>query len=98
MLTAIRSPEYLVNELVECYVEWRDCAAAVAAAYRRWSGGPHGEKHRWYSGYTASLDQEQSAAMSYERAVSDVKPWAQPAGLVTSTPKKRGFHKGRNGW
>ncbi len=74
MLAPILPPAtYLVDEMVDCYVEWRECAAAVATAYRRWSDAPPGERHRWYSGYTASLDQEQSAATSYERAASDVQ-------------------------
>jgi hypothetical protein len=31
MLTSIRVQEYLVDEMVDHYVEWRACAAAVAA-------------------------------------------------------------------
>lgn len=78
MLASIRQPAaYPVDEMEVCYVEWRECAAAVAGAYRRWCDAPPGEKHRWYAGYTASLDQEQSAAMSYQRALADVERWLQ---------------------
>ena len=63
---------HLVDRMKDRYAEWRECAAAVATAYERWFDAPRGEQHQQYSAYTASLDQEQSAAMSYEHAVADV--------------------------
>lgn len=64
---------HLVDEMTDCFAQWRESAAASANAYRRWSDAPRDEKHRRYSAYTAWLDQEQSAARSYELAVAEVE-------------------------
>lgn len=39
---ALRWPTepYLVDEMVDCYVQWREAAAAAANAYREWSDAP----------------------------------------------------------
>jgi hypothetical protein len=72
---ALLSPSdaHLVDQMTERYVEWRARAAAVATAYERWSGAPRREEHQRYSSYTASLDQEQSAATTYEQAVAELR-------------------------
>lgn len=64
---------HLVDEMVARYAEWRGCARAVANAYRRWSESPPNEEDRGYSAYTASLEQEQAAAATYELAVVEVE-------------------------
>jgi hypothetical protein len=69
----------LVDEMVACYAEWRGCARAVANAHWRWSESPPSEEDRLYSAYIASLEQEQAAAATYERAVVDVKDWLSEA-------------------
>jgi hypothetical protein len=68
---------HLVDEMVACYAEWRGCARAVANAYWRWSESPPTEKDRLYSAYTASLEQEQAAAATYELAVVEVEGWLE---------------------
>ena len=67
----------LVDEVMDCYVKWHESAAASANAYRRWADAPRDEQPRRYSAYTAWLDQEQSAARSYELAVADVEHWLE---------------------
>jgi hypothetical protein len=66
-----------VDEMVDCYVQWRECATAAATAYQQWSDAPRDEKNRRYSAYTAWLDQEQATARSYELAVAEVEHWLQ---------------------
>jgi hypothetical protein len=68
---------HLVDEMLDSYIRWRDSTTAVADAYRRWSDAPREEMHRWYLGYTASLDQEQAAARRYELAITQVERWLQ---------------------
>jgi hypothetical protein len=70
---------HLVDKITDCFAHWRESAAASANAYRRWSDAPRDEKHGRYSAYTAWLDQEQSAARSYELAVAEVQHWLECA-------------------
>ena len=65
----------LVDDMVDRYLDWRECASEVAAAHRRWSHAPRSEGFQRYSAYVASLDQEESAAIMYELAVADVEQW-----------------------
>lgn len=76
----LRPPEaHLVDEMVDCYLDWRETAAAVASAHRQWLHAPRDEGRRGYSAYTASLDQEEAAAITYALAVDDVEQWLQRA-------------------
>lgn len=76
--TMLWPPEaHLVDDMAECYVEWRECAGAAADAYERWSEAPAEEVSLRFSAYTASLDREESAAISYELAVEDVERWLE---------------------
>jgi hypothetical protein len=65
--------DHLVDEMVDCHLAWRESAAAVATAYEQWFHAPRAEERRRYSAYAASLDQEESAAITYELAVADVE-------------------------
>jgi hypothetical protein len=67
----------LVDDMVDSYVDWRECASAAAAAYQRWRDAPRGEGSRRCSAYMALLDQEESAAILYELAVADVEQWLE---------------------
>jgi hypothetical protein len=67
----------VVDDMVDCYLDWRECASEVAAAYQRWRQAPREEGSLRYSAYTASLDQEDSAAILYELAVADVEQWLE---------------------
>jgi hypothetical protein len=59
----------LTDEMLDRYVEWREDAAAVADAYRRWSGAAANEEAMWFSAYRASLEMEESTAESYAEAI-----------------------------
>jgi hypothetical protein len=65
----------LLDDLLDVYVDWRESARAVAAAYTRWSfaSGPEGALR--FAAYTATLDQEQKTAAAYAEAVTDVQRW-----------------------
>ena len=65
----------VVNQMLVCYLDWREGAAAAAAAYRRWRDAPADEEARRYSLYVASVDQEESAATNYEQALCEVEHW-----------------------
>jgi hypothetical protein len=64
--------------MLASYVEWREDAAAVAEAHRRWSSAPADEAAWHYSAYMAALDQEESSAKRYAGALRDVERWLQP--------------------
>lgn len=63
----------LVDEMLDCYVTWREDAAAVADAYRKWSSATAGEAARRFSVYAAALDLEESSAQSYALVVATVE-------------------------
>jgi hypothetical protein len=65
----------LVDEMLDRYVEWREDAAAVSAAYGGWSGAPAREKGWRFSVYMAALEQEESAATSYAAVVEELDRW-----------------------
>jgi hypothetical protein len=51
----------LVDEMLGCYVDWREEATAVSDAYRRWSNAPEDEKVCRFTPYIAALDLEETA-------------------------------------
>jgi hypothetical protein len=62
-----------VERMLACYVDWREDAAVVAAAYRRWSDAAAPESSLWFTAYMAALEQEEWSADSYARAVASVQ-------------------------
>jgi hypothetical protein len=63
----------LVEEMMDCYIGWRDSAAAAADAYRRWADAPSGRCADRFLAYIAALDQEESAAIGFALAVAEVE-------------------------
>lgn len=59
----------LVDEMLDRHAEWREDAAAVAVAYRGWSGAPAQEEAWRFSVYLAALEQEEFAANGYAGVV-----------------------------
>jgi hypothetical protein len=74
-------PSRLVDDMLDRFVEWREDAAAVADAYRRWSDAPARDEAWRFGAYIAALDQEESAAQSYAVVVADLDRWLQQAEL-----------------
>jgi hypothetical protein len=69
----------LVDAMLDRYIDWREDAAKVAEADRRWREAPRADEAELYSAYLAVLDQEHSAAIAYELAVRDVERWFERA-------------------
>jgi acyl-CoA reductase-like NAD-dependent aldehyde dehydrogenase len=57
----------------DCYDEWRDAAAAAAAAFRRWADAPVDRRGLWFLAYAVALGREESAAVAYAMAVAEVE-------------------------
>ena len=69
-------PEYVIDELMGLYVEWRETCADVGAAYRRWTIAESTQRARFYDAYSAALDREHEAAVRYEaRAERALASW-----------------------
>ena len=62
-----------VDKMLACYVDWREDAAAVTDAYRRWSHSPAAEETMWFSAYLAAFEQEEAAAQGYALAVAELE-------------------------
>jgi hypothetical protein len=69
----LNPPPDLVDEMLAYYIDWRRDAAAVWDAYMAWGNAPDCEKPSRFSAYTAALEQEESAATSYEIVVENVR-------------------------
>ena len=53
------------DELLECYLSWREECHAVRLAYQRWVDSAQAEGRLGYVGYVAALDREEQAARIY---------------------------------
>ena len=45
-----------MDGLLNCYVDWRETAAVVAAAYALWCDTPREKQEQHYWGYRAALE------------------------------------------
>jgi hypothetical protein len=59
----------LIDDVMDAYIEWRHESADVDAAYRRWSGSASDETALAFAAYTAALDREEQASISYARLI-----------------------------
>jgi hypothetical protein len=64
---------WIADQLVECYVRWREEKCAVRIAYQRWADSDRGEGRLCYAGYLAALDREEKAASVYAEQVDAVR-------------------------
>lgn len=71
-----------VDDMLMRYVEWREELAATTDAYHAWAVAAVGTRASRFAAYQAALDQEESAAWAYARAVGEVKRLLPPHGLV----------------
>jgi hypothetical protein len=56
---------WAIDELLQCYVSWREECHGVRLAYRRWIDSERAEGRLAYAGYVAALDREERAAHAY---------------------------------
>ena len=59
----------LVDEMLECYITWRERRTGVQDAYAAWRSSAAHDRDRAFHAYMAALDREQLAAEDYQRAV-----------------------------
>ncbi|HWF26394.1 MAG TPA: hypothetical protein VG275_13140 [Solirubrobacteraceae bacterium] len=63
---------WVIDDLVEGYVSWREECQAVRVAYHAWSGPHPGEREVAYARYVAALDREELAAQVYAHHLEHV--------------------------
>jgi hypothetical protein len=56
---------WAVDQLLECYVSWREECHAVRVAYQRWVDSTRAEGRLAYGAFVAALDHEEHAARAY---------------------------------
>jgi hypothetical protein len=67
MRTRIR--ESVLDEMIDCYVDWRQESEQVESAYRRWAIAPSPHTSRAFAAYAAALDREELASISYAQVI-----------------------------
>jgi hypothetical protein len=56
---------WAIDELLECYISWREECEAVRLAYRRYDDSEGVERRLAYAAYVAALDREEHTACAY---------------------------------
>lgn len=72
----------LVDDMLLRYVEWREEMSAATDAYRAWVTAALETRTSRFAAYQAALDQEESAARSYARAVQKLERLLPPRELM----------------
>jgi hypothetical protein len=65
--------QWAIDELVECYVSWREECHAVGMAHERWVDSTRDEGRLAYAAYVAALDREEQAARTYAAHVERLR-------------------------
>ena len=79
--TAVR--RRAIDDLMDCYVGWREACYAVDLAYKRWIEATAGESRSFYLAYVAELDREERASLTYADHISRFRPSPSRTGRVT---------------
>jgi len=83
---------WLVDQLVEAYVEWREECSAVWVAYFNWSDAAARHAADLYATYSSALNREQRASEQYARLLRRVG-----ASITPDLPAMAGLAAGRGG-
>ena len=69
-----RAPRPLeqLDEVMDCYLRWRDASRSAAESYRHWTLAPRADRHIGFSRFAAALDREEEAAACYRCAMDAV--------------------------
>jgi hypothetical protein len=59
----------LIDNVMDAYVDWRQESAQVDYAYRRWSVAESTDPDGLFDVYTAALDREELASISYAQII-----------------------------
>jgi hypothetical protein len=65
--------QWVIDEMLERYICWREECAAVRTAYQHWADSDRRERRLAYAGYLAALDREERAARTYAGHVERVR-------------------------
>lgn len=66
------SPE-LIDRMMELYCDWRTALWDARAAYARFLDAPAPDRTLAFAGYTAALDQEESACEAYAAQIRAIQ-------------------------
>ena len=71
-----RAPQPLehLDELMDCYLRWRDASRSAAESYRHWNLASRADGDSACRRYAAALDREEEAAARYRSAVQASGP------------------------
>ena len=70
--------DQLVDDALDCYIDWREHCGAAVAAYERWTSAPSTQRPLAFAAYQAVLDQEEHAARHYASAIEAVELMLNP--------------------
>ncbi|HWF56645.1 MAG TPA: hypothetical protein VG223_18545 [Solirubrobacteraceae bacterium] len=62
----------MIDQLLECYVSWREECDGVRLAYERWNEAARGERRLAHAVYLAALDREERGARAYAEQIERV--------------------------
>ena len=63
-----------LDELMDCYLRWRDASRSAAESYRHWNRASRADCDGAWSRYAAALDREEEAAARYRSVVQASGP------------------------
>jgi hypothetical protein len=61
---------WLIDDMINAYVDWREQCRRVERAYARWSTARRPDIRMRFAAYLAELDQEDRAGEAYAEAVT----------------------------
>ena len=67
---AVGIDEYVLEDVMDAYVDWRDQSRSVWTAYHHWTTAPREEAGLRFAAYVAELDQEHRACEVYEATIA----------------------------
>jgi hypothetical protein len=60
---------WLVDEVIDCYVAWREECETVWTGYEAWQSAAEDERPLRFAVYNMALDREERAASDYEESL-----------------------------
>jgi NAD-dependent SIR2 family protein deacetylase len=66
---ATRFDDYVLEDVIDAYVDWREQSQAVWLAYQRWLTASRADAPLQFAAYLAELDQEERASAVYAATI-----------------------------
>jgi hypothetical protein len=64
--------DYVLDEMIDAYVDWRERSRGVWQAYHHWLKAPAEDGLLRFAAYLAELDQEQRACDVYQATIARI--------------------------